>query len=169
MTVCLLPLLLLPLPSFLLLPSSLPPYTDMGVQLFLDIVRTVKPTHIIRLLPPFLQSVDHVRTLPPLTAEFLSTTPGLFTWPEQTSPQPPVKIIEPGYIQGEKDQSCPYMVMFQSCHIWSCSGPAHIWSCSGPAHIWYVLSVLQEPNLRQVEQIFLSPSHVSHHLLLPSG
>ena len=144
-----LPFSLLPPPSSLLPPppsppllppplllSSFPPYTDMGVQLFLDIVRTVKPTHIIRLLPPFLRSVDHVRTLPPLTAEFLTTTPGLFTWPEQTSPQSPVKVIEPGFIQGEKSlatQSYPYKVMFLPCPymvmLWSCPYMVTFQSC----------------------------------------
>jgi len=54
----------------------LPLCADMGVQLFLDTVRTLKPTHIIRCLPHFRQSVDYVCTLPPLTAEYMSTTPG---------------------------------------------------------------------------------------------
>ena len=79
----------------------LPLCADMGVQLFLDTVRTLKPTHIIRCLPQFRQSVDYVRTLPPLTAEYMSTTPGLFTWPERSPPHPSGRITEPGYIPGE--------------------------------------------------------------------
>ena len=51
----------------------------MGVQLFLDIVRSISPTHIIRLLPTQYTTVDTIRHLPPLTEEFFTSTPGLFT------------------------------------------------------------------------------------------
>ena len=62
---------------FALLLSS-----DMGVALAIDVVRIVRPTHIIRLkleqesLHParFLHS-----TMPDLTAEYIETVPGLFT------------------------------------------------------------------------------------------
>ena len=51
----------------------------MGVQLFLDILRSLKPSHIIRLLPKKKYSIDTCKDLPPLTETLFMTTPGLFT------------------------------------------------------------------------------------------
>jgi len=53
--------------------------SDMGVQLFLDIVRSVSPTHIIRLLPSESSHIDTRKTLPPLTETLFTSTAGLFT------------------------------------------------------------------------------------------
>lgn len=54
-------------------------HIDMGVQLFLDIVRSLKPSHIIRFLSKESCVTDTIRHLPPLTEELFTSTPGLFT------------------------------------------------------------------------------------------
>ena len=52
----------------------------MGVQLFLDILRSLNPSHVIRLIPTKQSyTMDALKDLPPLTEAFLTTTPGLFT------------------------------------------------------------------------------------------
>ena len=53
--------------------------SDMGVQLFLDIVRSVSPTHIIRLLPSESSHIDSRKVLPSLTDALFTSTAGLFT------------------------------------------------------------------------------------------
>ena len=57
----------------------------MGVPLFLDIVRLLKPTHIIRLLSKESDVMDSIRHLPPLTEELFTSTPGLFTPTDRAS------------------------------------------------------------------------------------
>lgn len=52
---------------------------DMGIPLFLDIVRSLHPSHIIRLLYKQQRTVESVRELCPLTSELLKSTPGLVT------------------------------------------------------------------------------------------
>ena len=58
---------------------------DMGVHLFLDVVRSLKPSHIIRLLSKESYVVDTIRHLPPLTEKLFTSTPGLFTPVDRTS------------------------------------------------------------------------------------
>lgn len=73
------------------------------MQLFVDIVRSVSPTHIIRLLPTISSTMDTIRHLPPLTEAFFTSTPGLFTPAEKgcglSNAQPtcvPVPSVLPG-------------------------------------------------------------------------
>ena len=55
----------------------------MGVQLFLDILRSLNPTHVIRLMLSQRSNEDCLKVLPQLTEEFLTSTPGLFTPPDR--------------------------------------------------------------------------------------
>lgn len=62
-------------------------YAGMGAQLFLDILRSVTPTHIVRsYVNSFVEGVD---ALPPLSADFLTSAPGLFRMPEKYIPPHP--------------------------------------------------------------------------------
>ena len=54
----------------------------MGVQLFLDVLRSLCPTHVVRLIsstPPRRYDSDILKMLPPITEKLLTSTPGLFT------------------------------------------------------------------------------------------
>ena len=69
----------------------------LGVPLFLDIVRTVSPTFIIQLLhTPSIYSNDASSSLPPLTPQFLSSSPGLSLKQEQMS-QPQQLVSDIGF------------------------------------------------------------------------
>ena len=60
--------------------------TDMGVQLFLDILRSIRPSHVVRLIPKRDYAVEDVlKALPQLTEEYLTATPGLFTPPDKAT------------------------------------------------------------------------------------
>lgn len=58
-------------------------HLDMGVQLFLDILRSLSPTHVIRLMLSQRTNEDCLKVLPQLTEDFLISTPGLFTPPDR--------------------------------------------------------------------------------------
>ena len=69
----------------------------LGVPLFLDIVRTVSPTFIIQLLhTPSIYNNDVASSLPPLTPQFLSSSPGLSLKQEQMS-QPQQLVSDIGF------------------------------------------------------------------------
>ena len=53
----------------------------MGVPIFVDLVRLLSPTHILRLLPQY-GMWDPRRELVALTPELLNSTPGLLTQPK---------------------------------------------------------------------------------------
>lgn len=52
---------------------------DMGVQLFLDILRSLSPSHVVRLIPKRRCGGDILKSLPQLSEDYLTSTPGLFT------------------------------------------------------------------------------------------
>lgn len=62
--------------------------TDMGVQLFLDILRSLSPSHVVRLIPRERYGEDKLKTLPQLTEDYLTATPGLFTSADKKLPAP---------------------------------------------------------------------------------
>ena len=50
----------------------------MGVQLFLDILRSLSPFHVVRLIAKHRCGEDALKALPQLTEDYLTSTPGLF-------------------------------------------------------------------------------------------
>lgn len=56
--------------------------TDMGVQVFLDVVRSLTPSHIVRTVPHPVENIPD--ELPALTPDFLNSAPGLFKVAEVT-------------------------------------------------------------------------------------
>ena len=56
----------------------------MGVPIFVDLVRLLSPTHILRLLPHY-GTWDPRREIVTLTPELLSGTPGLLSQSEATA------------------------------------------------------------------------------------
>ena len=71
-------------------------YLDMGVKLFLDLLRSLRPTHVVRLLLKRRYREDTLKVLPPLTEEFLTSTPGLFTPADRKSDASPSPIPTSG-------------------------------------------------------------------------